>query len=200
MLTCLGFGTAAAQDPRPYLALGDSIPFGFNRTVPLGDLAGYDGYPQIVSGLLKRALANASCPGQTSGGFINVAAPDNGCQEWRALGLPLFVAYSSLTQSQLDYAISFLRANAKTSLLTIQVGGDDLLLLEDACAAQFSGNIAAIESCDLAGLGDVLVTYAKNLAAIYLAIRFEARYEGPIVAVNYFSSDYANAVETTALT
>ena len=46
----------------------------------------------------------------------------------------------------------------------------------------------------------MLVTFAKNLTAIYLAIRFEARYEGPIVAVNYPSSDYANPIETTSLT
>jgi hypothetical protein len=45
----------------------------------------------------------------------------------------------------------------------------------------------------------VLLTFAKNLTAIYLAIRIEARYEGPIVAANYFSSDYANAIETTSL-
>jgi len=200
LLMALGTRTAAAQDPKPYLAVGDSIPFGYNPTVPPGDLAAYLGYPVDVAGVLNLALTNASCPGQTSGGFINVAATDNGCNnEWRKLGLPLFVTYSSLAESQLEYAVTFLREHRGTALVTITIGGDDLLLLEDACTAQFPGNLAAIESCDLAGLGDVLVNYAKNLATIYLAIRFEARYAGPIVAVNYFSSDYVNGVETTAI-
>lgn len=198
VLMCFGIGTAAAQHPKLYLALGDSIPFGYNPTVALGDLPDYHGYPQYVSGLLRLALTNASCPGQTSGSFLNVAAPDNGCNEWRAFGLPLFVTYSSLAQSQLDYAVSFLRDNPKTSLVTITIGGDDLLLLEHECTAQ-NTTPAAIESCVLAGLGDVLLAFAKNLTAIYLAIRIDARYEGPIVAANYFSSDYANAIETTSL-
>jgi hypothetical protein len=74
VLMCLALATASAQDARPYVALGDSIPFGYNPTVALGDLADYHGYPQYVSAALRLApLANASCPGQTSGSFINVA-------------------------------------------------------------------------------------------------------------------------------
>jgi len=199
VLMCLALGTAAAQDPRPYLALGDSIPFGYNPTVALGDLVDYHGYPQSVSAALNLALSNASCPGQTSASFINVAAPDNGCNEWRAFPLPLFMTYSSLAQSQLNYAVSFLLQNPGTSLVTLTIGGDDLLRLRNNCTEQFMNDPAMIENCELAGLGDVLVTFAKNLTDIYLAIRFEARYEGRIVAVNYLSSDYANAIETTSL-
>jgi lysophospholipase L1-like esterase len=201
VLICLAVGSAAAQDPA-YVALGDSIPFGYNPTVPLTTpnlLNNYHGYPQYVSeGLRNLTLTNASCPGQTSSSFLKVNGPDNGCNEWRA-NLPLFVAYSSLQQSQLNYAISFLVAHPNTRLLTITIGGDDLLLLSDVCTAQNPGNPAGIESCVLAGLGDVLVTYAKNLTAIYLAIRFQGHYKGPIVAVNYPSPDYTNAIETTAL-
>lgn len=45
---------------------------------------------------------------------------------------------NSLTQSQLSYAISFLRANPKTRLVTITIGGDDLGLLQDICTAEFT--------------------------------------------------------------
>src|ERR1700720_564239 len=91
VLMLVGIGTARAQKPnKPYLALGDSIPLGFNPLVPLGDLLDYHGYPEYVSQFLPLDLANASCPGETSSSFLNVAAPDRGCHEWRAAGLPLF--------------------------------------------------------------------------------------------------------------
>ena len=110
VLTVLAIGAAAAQDRAafpehrgPYLALGDSDPFGYNQfltnlaaaayglppTIPLPDvLLSYSGYPQDVSELLKLDLTNASCPGQTSSGFLYypppVLEPDNGCDQWRA--------------------------------------------------------------------------------------------------------------------
>jgi hypothetical protein len=177
----VGIGTAAAQGPvNHYLALGDSIPFGFNPLVPLGDLLDYHGYPQYVTLSLPLDLANASCPGETSSSFLDVTAPDEGCHEWRAASGPLFVTYSDLAQSQLNYTISFLRANPRTRLVTITIGGDDLLLLQDTCAAQ-STDPAVITSCELAGLGKVLATFAKNLTAIYVGIRIAGHYEGPIV-------------------
>ena len=188
VLILLGIGTAAAQ--AQYLALGDSIPFGYDPTVwnpyavllpvPSDLLNHYHGYPQLVSAFLKLPLANAACPGQTSGSFIKVDAPDNGCNDWRSevpLAMPLFVTYSSLSQSQLDYAVAFLLKNPKTSLVTITIGGDDLLLLENNCAAK-RATPAGIEVYELAGLGDILVTFAKNLTAIYLAIRVRSALRG----------------------
>jgi GDSL-like Lipase/Acylhydrolase family len=201
VLVLLGIGTAAAQESgKHYLALGDSIPFGYNPSIPLTTpdlLSFYHGYPQFVSESAPLDLANASCPGETSSSFLDVAAPDNGCHEWRS-ALPLFVGYNSPFESQLKYAISFLRANPHTSLVTITVGGDDLLLLEQKCVAQ-SIDPAVIESCELAGLPKVLATFARNLTAIYLAIRIEGHYEGRIVAADYFSPDYGNALETGSL-
>jgi hypothetical protein len=201
VLTLLAVGTAGAQSSTPYLALGDSVPFGYNPTVPLTTpnlLSNYHGYPQFVAASLNLGLANASCPGQTSSSFINAAVPDNGCGKWRTEYGPLFVTYSSSMQSQLDYAVTFLRQNPKTSLATITIGGDDLLTLEEKCEGE-STNAATIEVCELSGLGDVLVDFAKNLTAIYLAIRIEARYSGPIVAVNYFSPDYDNLIVTASV-
>ena len=81
VLVLLGIGTAAAQGNPSYLGVGDSIPFGFNPTIPLTApftnlLSNYHGYPQYVSGLLNLSLTNASCPGQTSSSFIDVGAPE----------------------------------------------------------------------------------------------------------------------------
>src|SRR5262249_35838620 len=83
----------------------------------------------------------------------------------------------------------------KTRLVTITIGGDDLVLLENTCASQ-SQDVNAIAACIEAGLGRVLATYARNLTEIYIAIRILGHYDGPIVAVNYFSPDYTNVLVT----
>lgn len=202
VLMLLGVGTAAAQDPAPYLALGDSIPFGFNPLIynpyslappPPHLLLYYHGYPQFVANELKLDLTNPACPAQTSGSFLGPTfpPPDNGCNQWRAAGLPLFVSYSNPLQTQIEYAVSFLAANPKTKLVTITIGGDDLLYLEEVTCA-------GSESCESLDLPLVLNTYANNLRAIYAAI-LSTGYRGPIVAVNYFSPDYRNAFETEAV-
>lgn len=196
ILALLGIGTAAAQSP--YLALGDSIPFGFNPTVPLAPpapptfLSNFHGYPQLLAPVRGLNLTNASCPGESSGSFISITAPDNGCKEWREF-LPLFVTYGS-TQTQLQYAISYLQANPKTKLVTIEIGGDDLLLLEESCATQVNPT-----ACANAGLGSALLQYGANLVTIYEGIRNTAHYQGPIIAVNYFSPNYRDSLETNAV-
>src|ERR1019366_2633416 len=89
-LALLGVATARADGPaNAYLALGDSVPFGFNPFIQLGDLSDYHGYPQFVSPPLTLNLANASCPGETSTSFFDVTAPDLGCHKYRAAGGPL---------------------------------------------------------------------------------------------------------------
>jgi lysophospholipase L1-like esterase len=195
ILMFLGIGTAAAQDPAHYLALGDSISFGYNPFVPLTTpnlLHYYHGYPQFVSAFLSLDLANASCPGQTSSSFLSLSlfVPDNGCDQWRIQGLPLFVTYAS-SETQEQYAISFLAAHPDTRLVTITIGGDDLLYLAKTTCAES-------ESCITANLPGVLATFTTNLNEIYKAVR-STGYEGPIVAINYPSPDYNNAFETGGL-
>jgi len=196
VLVLLGAGIAAAQN-KSYLALGDSIPWGFNPTAPLPDLPNlpdYHGYPQFVAASSNLDLTNASCGGETSASFINVTAPDNGCHEYRSLGGPLFVTYNGLNQSQLNFAIAYLRTHRTTKLVTITIGGDDLRLLQIGCIGQADPQV-----CELNGLGSVLGNYSKHLSAIYFAIRFEAGYFGPIVAANYFSPDYTNTLDDLAI-
>ena len=54
-----------------YLALGDSLAFGYNPSKPT-DLSNSVGYPAIVAQIIRRRLANVSCPGESSGSFILV--------------------------------------------------------------------------------------------------------------------------------
>ena len=80
--------TPALADESPtYLALGDSVPFGYSPLVTnLSDADAYVGYPEDLAGVLDTGVRNASCPGETSGSLISTSAPDNGCQTARSLG------------------------------------------------------------------------------------------------------------------
>src|SRR4030088_827338 len=115
-----------------YLALGDSYAFAFNPTISPTDSqnpANFPGYADAVAGALDLHLTNAACPGETSGSMISGTLPDNGCQFWRA-HFPLHTAY---TGAQLAYAVTFLRTHHHVGLVTLQIGGNDLLTLQASC-------------------------------------------------------------------
>ena len=108
LLACGLAPFATAEDvPRNtrYLALGDSIAFGYNPLVIPVNLDKYVGYPEIVSDAIHRKVANASCFGESSGSFLVLGAPDTGCAQWRA-SLPLYVSYSG---TQMQYALDYLQ-------------------------------------------------------------------------------------------
>src|SRR5260370_33649962 len=82
-LALLGTGAFAGNETNyTYLALGDSIAFGYDPTVTAPTPAKYTGYPEIVAQienlLQSKKEVNAACPGETSGSFM-VGPPDNGC-------------------------------------------------------------------------------------------------------------------------
>lgn len=175
--------TPALADESPtYLALGDSVPFGFNPLVTTPrDADAYVGYPEDLASLVDVGVRNATCPGETSGSLISTSAPDNGCEAFRSVG-DLHVNYKG---SQLDYALAFLRAHQHTSLVTMTIGANDFFLLQKAC----NNNVLCIE----AGLGGVLASLQANLAAIYQQIRATG-YQGTIVALTYYTTNYTDPV------
>ncbi len=187
MVAGVGAQPAAADDEghgrgqQQYLALGDSLPFGFNPLVDPPEAAQYVGYPERASAPLKLALTNASCPGQTSSGFIKTSGTDNGCFGFRQIPGAMHTAYDG---SQLQFAVSFLRSHRHTKLVTLTLGANDLILCPNACAAQ--------EDFDR-----VLTTYERNLRSILTAIR--KVYHHQLVAVTYYSTDYRNQDVTGAL-
>jgi lysophospholipase L1-like esterase len=173
-----------------YLALGDSIAFGFNPNLlapnlPLPTPSEFVGYPEVAAPFLrvpqKPTLVNAACPGETSTSFISGAPPDNGCngpQEFKAIvGL-----HTNYTGSQLDFALSQLKSNLNINLVTLGIGGNDILLLEEQCQAQTSETFAA---CLAANSGAVASAYASNLAKILTAIR--QVYSGRLILVNIYT-------------
>jgi lysophospholipase L1-like esterase len=173
---------ASANDEAGYLALGDSYAFGFNPLVVLAggasNPANFPGYTDAVAGSLDLNLANAACPGETSGSMISGTRPDNGCQDFRTL-FPLHVQY---TGAQLAFAVSYLQSHRHTDLVTIQVGGNDVLSLQRICAGD--------AACIIRQLPGVEAQMAANLNVIYAAIRTGAHYRHTIVVVPYFAFNY----------
>lgn len=178
---------ALANDSPSYVALGDSVPFGFSPLVSPRDAHGFVGYPEDLAGVLDVGVRNAACPGETSGSLISIAAPDNGCQFFRSVG-KLHVQYKG---SQLSYAVAFLRTHKHTSLVTMTIGANDFFLLQQACQN--------VVPCIVGGLGAVLGSLQTNLTAIYQAIR-SAGYQGRIVALTYYTINYNDPVAVFVIT
>ncbi|HZP24601.1 MAG TPA: SGNH/GDSL hydrolase family protein [Terriglobales bacterium] len=188
----IAVGSATAKDRASgsgnFLALGDSVPFGFI------DQAGFEylypenfvSYADYDSILLGLNLVNASCPGETTSSFLSAVAPDNGCHEYRRQA-PLHVVYTSFNGTQFAYATGYLRQNLDTSLVTLMLGADDLLLLEQQCNND--------PTCIRNGAPQVLATAEANMSHILAGLRATG-YTGPIVIVNYYSTDYSNQFET----
>ena len=173
---------ADSNRPQEYLALGNSVAFGFNPS-PSIDRSNPDnfiGYPTPVAAALKEALTNASCPGETSSHFISLTGSDHGCGAYRA-NFPLHVAYST---SQLDYADGFLQSHPQTLVVSIDIGANDLFVLDEGCS--FNVN------CILAGLPGMLATLSANLNTIYGHIRNTDGYNHKLVALTYYSLNYSS--------
>lgn len=188
---------AANASNYTYLALGDSVPFGMNITlVPpysqqLPTPSEFIGYPEVIAAVEHLAESNkevnASCPGETSGSFLNTAAPDNGCNSPHVqlpATLPPFKTtvglHTAYTGAQMDFAESQLAANKHINLVTLNIGANDILLVLPALEA--CGSDA---TCAQNVLTPVLQTYAANLAQILTRIR--AQYQGTLILMTYYS-------------
>jgi len=181
VLACLAGPVFAGNDSNyRYLALGDSVSFGYDPSVLPPTTDKYTGYPEIVADALhlvqSKKEVNASCPGQSSLSFQVAGVQDIGCEGFKsAIGL-----HTSYPDSQLKFAVSELSSNKHIDLVTLSIGGDDLLLLQAQCssAPDFAG-------CVLPALPAVLSSYRTNLTQILAAIR--SKYQGDLILVKYYS-------------
>ncbi len=189
LLNVLIAGAIFAQDRDEqregrYLALGDSLAFGYIIQ------AGYEyvnpdnfvSYADYASRILHLDVVNAACPGETSSSFISSSAPDLGCRAIRA-AFPLHVAYSG---TQLDFATSYLKTHPRTKLVTIDIGANDVFMLENTCASAANPLL-----CIQSGLPGVLGTIGLNLETILGELRATG-YKGTIVVANYYSLDFSD--------
>ncbi len=191
LLTISAPRAALAESSRPqeYLALGDSVAFGYNPLVDPSNANNFIGYPTPVAAALNETLTNAACSGETSSHFISLAGADNGCGLYRTY-FPLHTAYTS---SQLAFADTFLKSHPDTLVVSISIGANDVFALVNACGG---GSTPAEIACIQSGLPGVLATLSANLDTIYGHIRNQDGYRHKLVALTYYSLDYSDPIAT----
>jgi lysophospholipase L1-like esterase len=182
----LGGGASQAASGHQYLALGDSVSFGYitQAGYEYGNADNFVGYPDYVGPALGLTTVDAACPGEASGGFISLtSSDDNGCRAYRSQE-PLHVSYSG---SQLDFATTFLTGHKHTRLVTLQLGANDAFILESQCSLN--------PTCIANGLPALLGTISSNVDTILKALRATG-FHGVLMVVNYYSLDYSDAAGT----
>lgn len=175
-------GTSPKFDPprKYYLALGDSLAFGFqfeifNQHYPSvpPELFSH-GYVDDFSQMLQRIqpdiqTINFGCPGETTDTFIH-----GGC----VYTLQGFQLHNSYSDSQLDEAIQFLHAHpGQVSPITFNLGTNDLKVLTTLCGSDIS--------CYYIQGPIVLDQISANLNQILGALRVAAPNSEIITFTNY---------------
>jgi len=168
-----GCAVAGSDDRAPgYLALGDSVAFGFS---PLVDLKSHavEGYPELLAARRGLDVTNLSCPGEATGGFVSPTGADNHCRENRQ-AYPLHVEYEG---TQLQAAVEYLARSPETQLVTIDIGANDVFLLDHLCGRDLT--------CILANFVTTMSAYERNVDFILSKVR--KVYDGPLVALTIYN-------------
>jgi lysophospholipase L1-like esterase len=153
-------------------------------------LASFVGYPSGVAAALGLELVNAGCSGEATGGFVSATGEDNGCRPDKAKGR-LHTVYTS---TQLDFAIDFLKRHAgdaqPPALVTLDLGGNDLFLLQDRC----NGN----GLCEAGSLPAALSAMHANVQLAFASLRGTG-YAGPIVFLTSYVPDFSSTLDTIGM-
>ena len=191
-------GVSSNETNFEYLALGDSVPFGLNQALlpPFSQQtptpSEFIGYPEAFAALThlgqSKEEVNASCPGETSGSFLDTSVKDNGCNSPHfqppAPTIPPFKTsiglHTPYTVAQMDFAESQFDANKQIRLVTLSIGANDILL-----ALPQLEQCGTDPVCAQNVLTPVLQLYAVNLGQILTRIR--AHYHGTLVLLTYYS-------------
>lgn len=151
--------SAKAKSAKTILSLGDSIAFGFNPLVPLAPPTNFIGYPEVLASA-GYDVTNASCPGETSGSFLDpnpATAPDNGCRAFKAA--PPLSLHANYETTQIAFAVAAIEAKVaahdKFDFITLGIGANDLFVLQASCPDL---------ACILNGLPGVIGAYSQHLA------------------------------------
>lgn len=192
LLAACSSSSSSHHDGGDYLALGDSIAFGYRPTTitpaaEYADAGNFTGYPELVAKATGMSLTNASCPGESSTSLITAGVADNGCSAVSATGAagyrsknPLHAGYSG---SQLTFAVSFLRSHEQTRLVSLDIGVNDLLVCYTVTPSHCTGSAGQAQ----------LAETGKNVATIITALRDRAGYRGRIVLLTAYPDSYTTS-------
>ena len=171
-----------------YLALGDSVTFGYQEpnVIPAPNYlnpASFHGYPEQLGAALHLKVTNLACPGETSASLINSLARSLACENIYRKHFPLHVRYRG---SQLADALAVLRHHPGIRLVSLMIGANDALLCQsfsaDKCASPTE-------------MHGVLAKIGRDIKQTLSEIRGRAHYAGQIAIVNYYSLDYSSSVD-----
>ena len=174
LAVALGTASAATASPTSrltppksyYLALGDSIAYGFQTSKALAGLppeAFSTGYADLFAARLRQlrpriAAVNYSCPGESTTSFLLPCI-------WKTSGHALHNDYPG---SQLDAALAFLAAHrGKVSPITVSLNGNDANAFLQSCPP---GDLACIQ----AGAPAAIAAYRARLTSILHQLRASA--------------------------
>jgi hypothetical protein len=172
-----------------FLALGDSIAFGYDPLVANPTIASnFVGYPDALASITRTTDVNAACPGETSGSFLSATAPDNGCHAWREYyKLPLHTAYAG---TQASFAFQYVAQHPETKYVSFNMGANDLFLVSNGCKAD--------PACIQAALPAALAAYGQNVATIFGGLK-AAGFTGNVVALKTYATNYADPLGVAAV-
>lgn len=162
-----------------YLALGDSLAFGYQPDLNFN--SGYaDDFASNLRGHGVKTYANMGCPGETSATMINGGCPYS------------FLRKYPYTGAQLAAAVTFLHNHAgQVSPVTLDIGANDLL--PDINTSNCTINTTKFAS-DLAALDTNLTQ--TILPELHNALVVNGQLTGDLVLMNYYDP-YQNICPNT---
>jgi hypothetical protein len=185
LLVLAAVPASASSEGHPYLALGDSVTFGFSPLLDKSNASNFIGYPDIVAQRLNVEDVNPACSGEATGSFISLTGLDNACRPYRTF-FPLHVGY---TGTQLAFAENFLQNNPRTRLVSLMLDANDFFRVSTGTPGPAPWPPSGCYT-------PVLVTYfatcaVQNLTTIFKAIR-DTGYDGLLVVLTYYSLNYSD--------
>jgi lysophospholipase L1-like esterase len=149
-----------------YLALGDSLAFGFQ--IDLNWSSGYndDFYAHLHGNDPNLSYTNYGCPGETSVTFINGDCP------W-----PKFLLKNYYPGPQMQAAVNFIHAHpGQVSPVTLDMGANDLL----PCFNEDNGQVN--QAC----VQQAMVNLKQNLPTIYSTLATALDGQGDLLIMDYY--------------